>query len=142
MSHFLVSFRALWWASSPSDRLFNELMVTNSTFDRPPNHWTHVESLGVVTPSGGRTILPGHAVWPRTAPHTSSSMDNVVIVVEHRAVVEEVNAVGIAIDTVAGGDVEIIVVDASGVTGVGVCGGRGGVGGDDDSTVFFIYFRK
>lgn len=75
-SHFLVSFCALWWASKPSDKLFKELIATSSTFGRQPNHCTHVESDGVHIPSGGFTILPGQAGWPRAAPQTNSPIQN------------------------------------------------------------------
>lgn len=70
-SHFRLSFWALWCASNPSDRLFNVEICTSSAFGRLPNHRTqHVESFCVVAPFGAGTIFPGHAVWPRTAPHT------------------------------------------------------------------------
>lgn len=73
-------------------------MDTNSTFGRPPNHWTHVESLDVATPSGGLTILPGHAGCPRAAPQTSSPIQNEAVV-EDRIVGE---------DVVVGGDSKIV----------------------------------
>lgn len=47
-------------------------------FCRPPNHFTHTQSLGVGSPSGPLTIFPGQALQPRTAPHTRSPMQNVV----------------------------------------------------------------
>lgn len=85
-SHFLVSFWALWWASSPSDKLFNDAMATSSMWcGRPPNHCTHVESVDVATPSGGWTILPGQAGWPRAAPQTNSSTQNEEVVDDNKA---------------------------------------------------------
>lgn len=55
-------------------------MVTSSMYGRLPNHLTHAESHGVVLPSGAFTILPGHAGWPRAAPHTNSPIQNGVVV--------------------------------------------------------------
>lgn len=75
-SHFLVSFWAAWCASRPSDNDFNVFTFTISVFCRPPNHFTHTQSLGVGSPSGRLTIFPGHASQPRTSPHTKSPMPN------------------------------------------------------------------
>lgn len=49
-------------------------------FLRVPNHRTHTESHGVVPPSGAIIILPGHAGWPRAAPHTNSPTENGTVV--------------------------------------------------------------
>lgn len=72
VSHFLVSFWAAWWASRPSERLFSELHSISSVFWRPPNHFTHTQSLGVGSPSGPFTIFPGQASQPRVAPQIKS----------------------------------------------------------------------
>lgn len=50
--------------------------MTNSTFGRSPNHRTHAESIGVENCSGGLTIFPGHAGWPRAEPQTNSPILN------------------------------------------------------------------
>lgn len=67
-----MSFWAAWWASSPSDRLLRVLHSIISVFWRPPNHFTHTQSLDVGSPSGPFTIFPGQASQPRVAPQIKS----------------------------------------------------------------------
>lgn len=76
-SHFRLSFWALWWASHPSDKLFNDEIWTSSTLGFAPNQRTQQVPLCDLSEFGPGTIFPGQAFSKWNFPQTKSPMLNI-----------------------------------------------------------------